>query len=187
MISEFLEKNLQGFNLGNYIVMKIQITLILMLLVSFAFFLVETIVIVLVQVILSAIFFHAIIIEVKKKFSKDFKYFLLIFGVMYLVIQTVWISNLVLAPENNIDLGFALIFILIVMAVIFSVLLKRNEVEAKIISSNGKVTVIETEFDLMSFNKGGKHIIETEKKFKENSKVKIRIRKSIFGKKIEII
>ncbi|MBU2099723.1 hypothetical protein KKG83_00705 [Candidatus Micrarchaeota archaeon] len=187
MISEFLKENFSGFNYGNFIVTKIQLTLILMLLTGFAFYFAEIPVIAAVQVILSAVFFHALLIEAKKKFSSDFKYFVLVFGSMYAVIQMVWIMDLILPPENRIDAGFGLIFVLVVVAVIFSVLLKKKETEAVILSSNGKVTVIETEFDLRSFNKGGKYIVETEKKFSEGKKVNVKIHKSFFGKKIELI
>ena len=187
MISEFLKENFPGFNFGNYVVAKIQIALILMLLTGFAFFLAEIYVIVLIQLILSVVFFHALLIEVKKKFSQDFRYFLLVFGTMYAVIQLVWISDLFLPAENRIDTGFALIFVLVVVVIIFSVLLKKKEVNATVLSSNGKITVIETEFDLRSFNKGGKYIVETEKKFGEGEKVKVKIRKSFFWKKIELI
>jgi uncharacterized membrane protein len=187
MIAEFFKKNLKGFNYGNFIVTKIQVSLVLMVLVAFIYFLIDFHAIVFLELIFSLVFFHALLIEARKKFPKDFKYFLLVFGLMYIVIQMIWINNTFIPIENRMDVGFLLIFFLIVVAVIFSVLLKKNEVEGKVICSNGKVTVIETEFDLRSFTKGGKYIIETQKQFKEGKKIKVKIKKSVFGKQIEII
>ncbi len=185
MIKEFLEKNLKTFNYKNFIVTKIQVNLILMLLAGFAYYFAELNIIIFVQLILSIVFFHSLI-EVKKQFQ-EFNYFLLLFGSMYLVIQLMWINNLILPTENKMDLGFILIFILVVIAIVFSVLIKKNNTTGKVLSSNGTVTVIETEFDIKSLTKGEKHIIETTQKFKEGTKLKIRIKKSLFGKTVEII
>jgi len=187
MISEFLEKNLKGFNYGNFIALKIQTSLILMAVISFAYFLIKLNTTIILQLILSVVFFHAILIETRKRFEKDFKYFLMVFVPIYLVIQIIWINNIIVPAQNRMDVGFLLIFILIVIAVVFSFLIKKNTVEAKVLSSNGKITVVETEFDLRSFNKGKKHIIETNKKIAEGKKIEIRIKKGIFGKSIEII
>lgn len=187
MISELLEKNLKGFNYGNYIIKKIHLSLILMVLAGFLYLITEFYFVAFLEIILSILFFHALIIEAKKKFSKDFKRFLFIYGLFYLVIQIMWLNNFFVPMENRLDVGFLLIFILIVIAVVFSLLLKKNTVQAKVLSSNGKITVVETEFDLNSFTKGGKHVIETERKFKENTEIKVKIKKGIFGKSIEII
>jgi len=186
MISELLKKNFKGFDYGNYIASKIQFSLILMVLTGFLSFIAEFKVIAVIELILSLVFFHSML-EAKKKFSNDFKYFLLVFGLVYIVVQLIWLNNVLIPIENRLDTGFALIFILIVIAVVFTVLIKKNSVKGKVISSNGKITVIETEFDLRSFNKAGKHLIETEKKFKENETVRIKIQKGLFGKKTEII
>ena len=98
-----------------------------------------------------------------------------------------WLNNFFVPEENRMDMGFLLIFILIVIALIFSIWLKKKTVKAIVLSSNGKITVVQTEFDLRSFTNGGKHIIETDKKFRENEEIEIKIKKSIFGKQIEII
>lgn len=187
MISDFLEKNSKGFNYGNFIVKKIHAFLILMVLVGFAYFLVGLYVVVFFEAVFSIGLIYSLLIEARKKFPKDFKYFLLVYGLIYLVIQLMWINNLFLSEETRMDFGFLLIFVLIAITVFFSVLLKKNSVQATVLSSNGKITVVETEFDLRSFTKGGKHIIETGKKLQEESKIQIKIQKGIFGKRIEIL
>ena len=187
MISEFLEKNAKGFNYGNFIIQKIHLSLILMVLAGFLYLITDFIVIAVIQAVIALVFFYSLLIEIRKKFSQEFKYFVFIYGLFFLVVQTMWLNNFFIPEENRMDVGFLLIFVLIVIAVVFSIFLKKNFVKAIVLSSNGKITVIETEFDLRSFTKGGKHIIETEKKFKENQEIKVKIKKGIFGKKIEII
>ncbi len=187
MISEFLKKNLNEFNYGNFIVKKIHASLILMVLAGFLFYATEFKTILFLEIIFSLIFFHTLLIEAKKKFQKDFKYFLTLYGLFYLVVQAMWLNNFIVPKENRMDAGFFLIFILIAIAVGFSLLLKKKTVKAKVLSSNGKITVIETEFDLKSFTKGGKHIIKTKEKFNEGQEIKIKINKNFFGKKIQVI
>ncbi|MFH1663510.1 MAG: hypothetical protein ABH986_01725 [archaeon] len=186
MIAEFLQKNFNAFNYGNYIAAKIQLSIVLMVLTAFISFIAGFEAIAVIEGILSLVLFHSML-EAKKKFEKDFTLFLLVFGSVYIVVQLIWLNNFLIPAENRMDVGFLLIFILIVIAVAFSVLGKKNSVHGRVLSSNGKITVVETEFDLRSFTKGGKHLVETEKKFRENEAVKVRIKKSFLGKKIEII
>ncbi|MBU1120752.1 hypothetical protein KJ660_02640, partial [Candidatus Micrarchaeota archaeon] len=51
----------------------------------------------------------------------------------------------------------------------------------KILSSNGKITVIETGFDIKSFSKGGKQVFETKKKYREGEEAEIELKKGFFG------
>ncbi len=186
MLKEFLKQNIKGFNYKNFIAMKIQLSLILMTLTGFTFFLTGFYFTASLEIIFSLVFFHSLT-EAKKEFTQDFKLFVLLFGSFYLIIQLIWLNQVIIPAENRIDFGFVLIFILVIITVIYTVLIKKNTIKGKVISSNGKVTVIETEFDLRSFTKGGKHIIETPQKFNEGTEIKIKIQKSIIGKHIEII
>lgn len=181
MIEGFLEKRVQGFNSGNFLVLKLQITIILMLASVFSNFFLSFNYFLGIIALLSIYFLFVLLYEVRKKFRRDFKYFLIIFGGFFIFAQGGWIIQLFLLGAEKLNFSFLLLFFLIVFFVVVKLFLGKGFTKGKVLSSNGKITVVETVFDIKSFSNGGKHVFETKKKYREGEEVEIQFKKGFFG------
>jgi uncharacterized membrane protein len=164
------------------VILLLQVLLVLMLLIPFFQFFIGIIAVSIVEMLLIA-FFSFLLFECKKLFEKNFHKILVFFSVIAVIIQASWMVN-AFFPEKNLkpEINFFLLILLIAFFVLFKLFNVKNFVVGRVLSSDGKITIVETSFDFFSSTKKGKHVIETTKIFKKGEKVKLKVVKSFFGK-----
>jgi hypothetical protein len=133
-------------------------------------------------------YFFVLFFLVRKELKEQFYRFTLFFGVLWGFVQLAWFLEKNIKGTEKLNYLFGLLFFLVVFFIVFRLIAAKSHSTGTVLSSDGKITVVETEFDLMSFTKGGKHVIETPKKYAVGSKVKIKLSQSgLWKKKPEII
>ncbi|MEW6294758.1 MAG: DUF2101 family protein [Candidatus Diapherotrites archaeon] len=177
----------KSFGKTNFAVLQLQVAVVLMLLALFFQDIVGVEFVAGVELILSVYFFFVLFMA-RKDFLGEWKLLALFFCVIYAIIQAYWISRyFVRGAEERINIAFFLLLALFAFVIFFRVLLGRGFVFGKVLSSDGRITVVETFFDVRTFSKGGRHVIETEKNFREGKKVKLKVKNAFFGMKIDSI
>lgn len=185
MFREFLERNVKDFNYRAFLIIKLQLLLFAMLIFIFAKPLMEFTLFVFGEVILAALYLYAIIIEFKSVEKAEYPKYLLFFSAILLFIQLSWIVPAFIGA--NILTNYYFISFLLVALLLFSFLFKiffgRNYTLGRVLLSNEKSAVVETEFDLLSFTNGGKFIVENNKKRREGEQVKVAVKNLFFYRK----
>jgi len=181
------EDSEKNFGKTNFVVLQLQVAVILMLLALFFQYLVGIEWVAVAELVLSVYFFFVLLWS-RKDFLGEWNLLALFFCVIFAVIQFYWISSFFLrTAEERINVAFFLLLGLFAFIVFFRVFLGRGFVFGKVLSSDGRITVVETLFDVRNFSKGGRHVIDTKKKFRQGEKVKLKIKNAFFGTKIDSI
>ncbi len=184
MFSKILEK-FPGYNYGNLLVLELQILIFLMLLGVILKFFVDFFLFFIFNGIIVLLFLFLLFFKIGKEFKEDFVFFAIFFGFIALLIQAIWVLHHIIEESTaRIDSFFYILLIIMAFFVFYKALVGRKAIIGKVISSDGKITVVETKFDIKTFNKGGRYVIESSKKFKVGEKVKIKISSSFFGTKV---
>ena len=161
-------------------VLKLQIILILLLLNGFVYSFFS------VPAFYAQIVFNLLYLKVFFKalndFRKDRNVFIAFFLFLLLAAQSVFLMNFF-----KIQLLFAstylipfLVFLLILIF-FFKMFYSKKFIEARVLLSDEKLAVIETELDLNSLTVSGKFIVKSNKKFKKGRKVKVAVKKGFFS------
>lgn len=120
--------------------------------------------------------------------SADKKRFLLFFGILFALIEAMWLSQALIPSReigNNVTMA---LFVLIVFFVfLFKGFFSKKTIEAKIVSSAKQKTIVEIETDFFSGMKKGLHEIKTNKKYSIGKKVTVKIKQGFFKKKLDRI
>lgn len=121
----------------------------------------------------SAYFFYVIFMQVRVKSSGDWVYTLVFFGVLWLLIQAVWVLQGFTSAEM---FGFGVIGVLgalIVFVLLFRVLFGRKYVMGRVVMCKKGEAVVETDFDIRTFTPAGKYVVKSEGKCAVGQDVKV--------------
>jgi len=188
LIEKFLEKNVSNFSHRTYLVYKMQLLLLLIIAGVFLKFLIPYELFLIAELILIVVLLYELATEGREEFREDFSAYLYFFVGLIIIAQLSW-----LGPVFAIDLSgmsfffFALIILLFIFMAVFWIVFRRNYGFGKVVMSDGENCLVETEFDLRSWTVAKKHEIKSGVKFSKGERVKLRLKRGLFGPKpIEI-
>ena len=169
----------------NFLVLQLQIMLLLIIFSGFLLQFIDFGIFLLIEIIIAAYFWFLLLKPIKNKFNEQFKYFLLFFGIIFVLVELSWViqKTIPASNENQLNALFALLFIMVVFAVFYRIVFGRKPLNARIIMSEKNSAVIETDFDIFSFTKAGKYIVEAGKAYPAGKDVKVLLKTAFFKSK----
>lgn len=184
MFREFFEKNSVDFNYGNFLVVKLQVLLVLMLLVIFLQFVLGSVWIGVIEGPLVLGYLYVLFREIRGEFAGEFKSYLVFFGIVLVFVQASWILLIVFSDLlERVNFFFYLLGGLMIFLFLFRLVFRKEEVSGKVLLSGEGLAVVELKYDLISMVKGGKFVVGSKKKYKKGEKVKVELRKGFWKKK----
>src|SRR3989338_3333232 len=158
MIFEFLEKNVKDFDRKTFAVLLMQFLLIAMAALLFFRSYIDGMIFISVEVAFLLVYAELLFIELGKVQKDGFWKYVLFFAGVAILLQLVCVAEFLNIGESSVQ---RLVFVLgafIVFAVAFRLFFGRNYTQGKVLTADGKIAVVETEFDLLSFTSTGKYI-----------------------------
>lgn len=137
----------------------------------------------LIEIVLSIVFLKILLIDLKKETKSEHKYSVYFFMPLFVLIQFSWLLQPIFLEQNNLLYFFGFIITIFLYVIFFRVAFGRPYTHAKVLLSDNKMAVVETDFDIRSFSVAGKHIIKTDKKIAAGKTIKVQLKTSFFGKK----
>jgi len=182
LIEKFLEKNVTGFSHRTYLVYKLQLLLLLILAGVFLNFLLPADIFLIVELALIVILLYELASEGREEFKGDFFAYLYFFMGAVIIVQLSWIGP-ALFPQLITEVYFplGLIVLLVVFVAVFWFLFGRSYSFGKVLMSDGERLLIETEFDLRASITSKKQFLKSSKKFKNGQRVKLKLKRGVFG------
>ncbi|MFH1256140.1 MAG: DUF2101 family protein [Candidatus Diapherotrites archaeon] len=183
MLKAFLEKKFKDFDERSYVLIKLQVLIVAMLLALFlrgasfyAFIALEG--------ILAAYYLFEIFVELRKLEKEDFGKYALFFIGLFLFIQGAWLPFVFVGGFRQVfALGISEIIGLLLFTVLFRLLLGRNYTYGKVVSSDGKIAVVETNYDLLAFTQKGRFVVDSAGKIEPGKKVKVAVKSFFLARK----
>lgn len=169
----------------NFLILQLQLLIVLILLSGFLLSFIDFSVFLAIELIIGAYFLFLLFFQTKKEFQKQFNYFLLFFGVLFVLVELSWIVQKIIPAENENQLNalFGLLFAIIAFSILFRTIFAKKSIKARIVMSEKNSAVIETDFDIFSFTKAGKYIIETNKPYPTGKEVKVQLKNAFLKPK----
>ncbi len=185
MLKEFLEKNVKDFNYRSFLIIELQLLILLMLLVLFLRNIVDFYFFAATELILSGTYLYIILFQLKEEIKEEFNKYLIFFLAIWVFVQSVWLMSAFFIKDFFFQYIFfiAALIALILFVLLFNLFLGRNYTEGKVLLSNDKIAIVETQFDLLSFTNAGKYLVETDRKRNKGATVKVKIRNLLFSRK----
>ncbi|MDO8538773.1 MAG: DUF2101 family protein [archaeon] len=169
----------------NFLILQLQLLVVVILLSGFLLNFVDFSIFLAVEAVLAIYFLFLLFFQIRKEFKEQFNYFLLFFGVLFLLVELSWIIQKIIPAEDETQLNalFGLLFVIIAFSIIYRVIFAKKTIKARIVMSENNSAVVKTDFDIFSFTKAGKHIVEAKKSYPTGKEVEVELKSSFLKTK----
>jgi uncharacterized membrane protein len=128
-------------------------------------------------------FIFILVVLTPREFKEDYLPVGIFFGVIFALVELAWLTALYIPTTSERNNIFILIlFVMIFFIILFKLLFSRDYTYGTVLVSDSEHAAVEVKFDIRTGMPGGIYIVETPKKLKKGSRVKVRIEKHFFGK-----
>jgi len=181
MLKKFLEKKTSGFKPIAYLVSKLQLIIVVILFFLLAQNFFSPLILSAFVLIISSYYFYILFFELKKEIKEEeFNYYLVFFSLILVSIDLAYFLPFLTGSYfYSFFIPIVIIFLLFSLGFAF----RRKYCFGKVKISSEKETVIEKDFDLLSFTTAGKYIVESEKSISKGKEVKVMVKTTLFGRK----
>ncbi|MBI2598003.1 MAG: DUF2101 family protein [Candidatus Diapherotrites archaeon] len=135
------------------------------------------------EAILSLIFLKILFADLRKEITQEYKFVVYFFAPLFALIHLSWLAQKFFGGTWGPHFFLAFILLVLAYLVFFKAVFGRNYTMGKVLLSNEKMAVVETDFDIRAFVTAGKHIVETKKKLSEGTNAKISVKMGFLGQK----
>ncbi|MFH1752123.1 MAG: DUF2101 family protein [archaeon] len=165
----------------NALIKVLQAVIFLNLVLAIVLFSFNDLVFLVIPVVLTIVFLY-FLFKLLKSVKEKTIYFAFFFVLMVLT-DLAWAGNFLLQSLSIFNYYYLIAVTagLLVFIGFLRFAVKKNYCKGKVVLSDDKTAVIETDYDLTSFVKAGKFVVKTNKKLKVGATVKLKIKQGIFS------
>lgn len=132
------------------------------------------------DIALSAYYFFVLLVEVRNA-AEGWKYYVVFFSGFWAVLQGVWVVQLMLPLAVQHIALVAALALLLAFLLGFRIVCGRGHTTGRVLVCQGSTAVVETDFDIRTFTRAGKHIVDCGKQCKPGQVVKLGLAYGLLG------